>query len=215
MPTERDTPYIWATWIASLLAGDNHCEWAAWFRAHYQHHKRPSTFDEVKWRAGHAAMLRARVDSLKHEGYEVFVEGQNRFNLKGRAATVGGTADIVAVRQSDAWVIDCKSGKQKDAHYFQVLIYMLILPLIHPACRGRSLGGELQYPDYSVIIMPEKLTADLKAQVQRVIERIARAEPLPKVPTSHECSYCPVDIADCPERIEGPLPDDQPEHDLF
>lgn len=215
MPVQREAPYIWVTWIASLLAGDNHCEWAAWFRAHYRHEKRPSTFDEVKWRAGHAAMLHARVESLNREKYQVFVETQNKFNLRGRIATVGGTPDIVALRKNDAWVIDCKTGKPKDSHFFQVLIYMMVLPLTHPACGGRYLAGEIQYPDYSVLILPDKLTDTLKTQITTAIERIARSEAPMKVPSPWECSNCPVDTCDCPERINDAPADEQPEHDLF
>lgn len=215
MTIQRDSPYIWVTWLASLLSGDNHCEWAAWFRAHHHHDKRPSTFDEVKWRAAHNQMLRERVDALRQENYEVFIEAQNRFNLKGRVATVGGTPDIVAIRNDEAWVIDCKSGKQKDAHYFQVLIYMLVLPLIHRPCKGRCLGGEIQYPDYSVLIMPEQLTDVLKAQIQTMVERVAGKAPLMKVPSFWECQNCPVASADCPERLDEPTLADVPEHDLF
>src|SRR4051794_8974006 len=108
---QRETPYIWVTWLASLLSGDNHCEWAAWFRAHFYHSARPRSFDEVKWHVEHNDMLRTRMSSLKQEKYQVFIEAQNQFNLRGRFATLGGTPDIVAVRQDDAWVIDCKSGK--------------------------------------------------------------------------------------------------------
>lgn len=215
MLTQRDLPYIWVTWIASLLAGDNHCEWAAWFRAHFHHDKRPSTFDEVKWRAGHAQMLHDRVAALHQEGYEVFIEGQNRFNLYGRVATLGGTPDIVAVREADAWVIDCKTGQPKDSHWFQVLLYMLILPLTHPACRGRSLGGEIQYRDYSALIMPEQLTDTLKGQMTAMIEKVARKVPLIKVPSQWECQHCPVAPGDCPERINEPPAAEQVEHDLF
>jgi hypothetical protein len=215
MPRERDVPYIWVTWLASLLSGDNHCEWAAWFRAHFYHEKRPSTFDEVKWRAGHAAMLRSRVDSLRQEKYQVFIEAQNRFNLRGRVATVGGTPDVVAVGQDDAWVIDCKTGQQRDSHQFQVLIYMLMLPLTHAACRGRLLGGEIQYQDYSVLIMPDRLTDRLKGQIQAMIERVAGKEALIKVPSPSECIYCPVAKGDCPERIDGPPQEHSPEHNLF
>ena len=132
----RDAPYIWVTWLTSLLSGDNHCEWAAWFRANFNHEKRPSDFNEVKFRAEHTEMVHARVASLKRENYQVFVESQNRFNLRGRTATLGGTPDIVAVREDDARVIDCKTGRRKDSHYFQVLMYMMMLPLTHPACRG-------------------------------------------------------------------------------
>src|SRR5205823_6393587 len=103
-------------------------------------------------------MLHRRADDLRKQGYEVFIEAQNRFNLKGHVATVGGTPDIVAIRKQDLWVIDCKSGQQKDSHFYQVLIYMLMLPLTHPACRGRSIHGELQYKSYSTIIMPHELS---------------------------------------------------------
>ena len=51
--------------------------------------------------------------NLKAEGYAVFVEDQNKFTLKGRAATLGGVPDLVAVRGAEALVVDCKSGKQR------------------------------------------------------------------------------------------------------
>ena len=31
---------------------------------------------------------------------------------------------------------------------------MLMLPITHPACRGRSLAGEIQYLDYSALLTP-------------------------------------------------------------
>ncbi len=215
MPTARDVPYIWVTWTASLLSGDNHCEWAAWFRAHFKHEKRPSDFNEVKWRAQHVEMVRARVAALKQEKYQVFVERQNSFNLKGRAATLAGVADIVAVRGDEARVIDCKTGEQKDSHRFQLLTYMMVLPLTHSACRGRSLAGELQYRATSAHIMPDQLTDELKASIRTVIERVAGEEPLIKVPSSWECRLCVIGRKDCPERIDEPPPDEIPEHDLF
>ncbi len=215
MPTERPVPYIWATWIASLLSGDNHCEWAAWFRAHYQHQKRPSTFDEVKWRAAHAEMVRSRVHDLVKEKYDIYVEKQNKFSLLGRVATVAGTPDIIALREQDAWVIDCKTGQQKDSHFFQVLIYMAMLPVTHDACEGRKLGGEIQYKDFSVLIKPDELTEQRKAEIRRMIQRIAAKDAPRKVPSLYECRDCPVAPHYCPERIDGPPSDAAPEHDLF
>ena len=32
----RDSPYIWATWLTKLLAGENSCEWAACFRSQHE-----------------------------------------------------------------------------------------------------------------------------------------------------------------------------------
>ena len=37
MPQLRESgPYIWVSWIAKLLTGENSCEWAAWFKAQHE-----------------------------------------------------------------------------------------------------------------------------------------------------------------------------------
>ena len=36
MPQRREHPYIWATWLPRLLAGESNCEWVIWFTPHYQ-----------------------------------------------------------------------------------------------------------------------------------------------------------------------------------
>ena len=66
-------------------------------------------------------MVRARAAALKADGYTAFVEDQNKFTLKGRAATLGGMPDLVAVRGAGTLVVDCKSGKQRGSDSFQVL----------------------------------------------------------------------------------------------
>ena len=84
MASPRDEPYVWVTWITKLLAGENHCEWAAWFRAHHTYAKAPSDFDLAAWSAEHGAMVRERAAALRAEGLAVTVEGQNAFRLRGK-----------------------------------------------------------------------------------------------------------------------------------
>lgn len=36
MPQRRQHPCIWATWLPSLLTGENSYKWAVWFKAHRQ-----------------------------------------------------------------------------------------------------------------------------------------------------------------------------------
>jgi len=262
MAIPRSSPYIWVTWITGLLSGDRHCLWSAWYRAHFKEYERkPTGFDLAAWTATHAEMVRTRGQALREAGCEVFVEGQNKFALKGRAATLGGVPDLVAVcgpvagpgdpgrpavehtggegwpaavhtgggggpaatgraipgagppatshaipggepAGPDALVIDCKSGRQRNSDYFQVLTYMLVLPLTHPACRGRRIAGEIQYRDTSVRIEPEKLTDDLKRLIRTTIEQVAGAEEPPRVPSAGECRFCDLCIGDCPDRME-------------
>lgn len=36
MAMARNSPYVWVTWLTKILAGEQSCEWASWFKAHYQ-----------------------------------------------------------------------------------------------------------------------------------------------------------------------------------
>ena len=65
-------PYIWGTWAAKLLTGENPCEWAAWFKTHYESwswEKVPSGFDQAGWMIKHTALvnqLRAEWEDKGH-----------------------------------------------------------------------------------------------------------------------------------------------------
>src|SRR2546426_12613973 len=55
----REGPYIWVTWLSKLLAGEAHCEWALWFKAHHKYDKRlDESFDLASWAARHAELVR-------------------------------------------------------------------------------------------------------------------------------------------------------------
>lgn len=216
MTVPRDGSYIWVTWITGLMAADKHCEWSAWFRAHYSgYDKAPSDFDLAAWKAAHGEMVRARAGELRGQGFTVFVEDQNKFNLKGRAATLGGVADLVAVRDGEGLVVDCKSGQRRDSDAFQVLTYMLVLPLTHAACRGLDLAGEVQYRDGRLRIPAEKLDDEMKSLIRATIERVGGATPPSKVPSLSECRFCDLTVADCPERIDEAQRVEVVETDLF
>ncbi len=166
-------------------------------------------------RASSCASRRARAEALKAEGYAVFVEDQNKFTLKGRAATLGGVPDLVAVRGGEALVVDCKSGKQRGSDAFQVLTYMRVLPITHAACRGVPLAGEVQYRDASVRIEPGQLTDELKGLIRGTIERVGGATPAVKAPSLSECRFCEITAADCPERVDEEQSPAAADHDLF
>jgi len=216
MAIARDGAYIWVTWITGVLAGDFHCEWSAWFRAHFRDFdKRPTPFNLAAWKAQHGVMVRERAETLRGAGYQVYIEEQNKFSLKGRAATLGGTPDLVASRGDETLVIDCKTGRQRNSDYFQVLTYMLVLPFTHCACHGRSISGEVQYRTQSMPIESASLTDAMKEMIKTRIERVGGGEPLPKVPSFGDCRYCDIGKADCPERIDDEAQPAVRDHALF
>ena len=75
MPRSRDFPYILATWLSRLLAGESSCEWAAWFRSHYRDWaKPPSDFDQAGWMLEHTALVNKERESRERLRYEVVTE---------------------------------------------------------------------------------------------------------------------------------------------
>lgn len=219
MPTPRQSPYVWVTWITKLLAADARCQWAAWFRAHNQYEKIPSDFDLVRYSADHGAMVQECVRELEAEAYGVYVEEQNDFKLPNRTgATLAGKPDIVAIKNDGTVkVIDCKTGKPRNADQIQVMVYMLVLPHTHLACHGKALEGELRYKSGQVVAIPSsKVDESMRALFRDLMAKVTGDAPLPKVPSSGECRFCDIPKAECPERVESAAaPQVARDHDLF
>lgn len=211
--TARAVPFIWPTWITGLLSGDDQCQWSAWFKAHFKHEAvERDDASLTQWKADHAAMVDALARELVADGWTVYLEAQNKFFIHGRVATLAGAPDIVALRGNTARVIDCKSGQRRDKDFWQVCIYLMVLPKTkHPAA-AVPLVGELQYRDQVVFIQPEQVDTDrIVAQIQRTggQERPARTASV------RECQFCNIGPNDCPERMTAALHEQEVACDLF
>jgi hypothetical protein len=118
-------------------------------------------------------------------------------------ALLSGKPDIVATRGADALVVDCKSGARKDKDFWQVAIYLVILPLVRPEIfAGRRVVGELQYRDQRLTIQPEEMTPDVRTRISHQLLETGGIEPPIRVPSERECAFCDVGPADCPDRVE-------------
>ena len=143
----REHPYIWATWLPRLLTGENSCEWAAWFKVHHQDWTRtPSEFNQTEWMLNHTALLNKRKANWKHGGFDVNIEGQNSFELRGRSTTLAGKPDLVARKADGAVIIDAKTGQESPSHVVQVMIYLYAIPRALEQYRNIKLrwAGHLQ-----------------------------------------------------------------------
>src|SRR5262245_47555931 len=191
MTTTRETPYVWTTWITKLLAQENHCEWASWFRAHYLGYEKVAS-DFQQWRAEHNQMVVELAAALRADGYTVYVEDENAFKLRGKTGTtLAGKADLVAVRNGHVVVIDCKTGEQKDSDQQQVLIYMWGLPLYFPRYKGLAMSGRVQYRDGKVVDLgPDKLDTQFKTKLRHIMERVTGSAVPERTPGVQECRFC-------------------------
>jgi len=203
MAEPRANPYVWATWLSKQLAGEEACRWKLWFRANHTYERIPSGFDVARWTADHTQLLHDRALDLRAQGYTVYLEGQNEFRLRGaNGATLAGKADIVAVKGDSAFVVDCKTGKERNSDKLQVLLYMLALPHGPAHCRGRRLGGEVQYREAVVPIAAAKVDDGFRLMVKEAMDIAAAAQAPARTPSASECRFCDVTGADCPERVD-------------
>ena len=158
VPAPRSSPYIWVTWLSKLLSGEASCEWAPWFKAHYErgsYSQMPSTFDQAGWHVNHTRLVNRVLDRFGGEGRSVSVEAQNQFTLVGRVATVGGRPDIIAVSGDSVTVCDAKTGQPRISDQVQVMAYMYAVPLAFPEYKGMPIAGLVIYEDHEVAIPPE------------------------------------------------------------
>ncbi len=203
---QREHPYIWATWLPRLLTGENSCEWAIWFKAHYQDWpKVPSAFDQAQWLLDHTALLNEQKAHWETSGYDVFVERQNSFQLRGQSATLAGKPDLLVVNGDHARIIDLKSGREQPWHTVQIKIYQWALHKALPQYRLARLAGEVVYPTHTVRVPRGALPAQFTRNVGSLISRLAADQPPDRIPSGQECLFCDITAADCPERVDHDL----------
>ena len=206
MPTERDKPYIWVTWLTRLLVGENSCEWAAWFRAHNfssSYEKEPDSFGLTAWRIEHTAFLNQKRDELEAEGRKVFVEDQNSFSLHGNTATLGGKPDLIVVSGVQGLILDVKTGKPNPSHRIQLMVYMYAIPLALGQHQGIRFNGKVVYTDSNENVdIPHTAVDDIFIKnLADLIRKVSSEAPARRAPSSQECGFCNITSADCPEKV--------------
>ena len=150
----------------------------------------------------HTALLNEQKALWEANGYEVRVERQNSFQLRGRTATLAGQPDIIVNRGSDALIIDVKSGGEQPSHTVQVMTYQWALPKALTRYSYAKLAGEVVYPDRVARVPRGALPGQFIDNLGSTIRRIAAATPPKRVPSPQECRFCDISAADCPERMD-------------
>src|SRR5689334_9237785 len=120
MTQPRPSPLIHVSWLKKLLVGDNSCEWATWFRAHYVGYKK-APFNLATWKVEHTALVNQKRAELEEAGNFVRIEAQNKFRLLGHVAELIGQPDLITASKNSATIIDAKTGHPCDADIAQVM----------------------------------------------------------------------------------------------
>lgn len=199
----RDRKFVWPSWITKLLSGESRCWYSAWVKAHYKYEKVPDDPDRAaffaEYNVKHDRITEMRAAELRADGWLVKVEDEGSFRVKGELGDLSGKPDIVAMKGDVALVIEAKSGKRRRSDHFQVLLYMLFLPMAW--LRGfTDVRGEVAYADGSVDVRP--ITVEEKAQITTALRLVMGTTAPEATPSKMDCLYC--DIARCSYRYKAP-----------
>lgn len=197
----RGRAYVWPSWITKLLAGENKCWYAAWYKAHFKYLKKADDADRAdffaEYTATHDRMTERRAAAMREDGWTVKVEKEGEFRIRGDAGDLSGKPDIVAMKRDVAIVIDAKSGKPRQSDHWQVLLYMLFLPM--DWMKGfQVVRGEVEYRDGAVDVRP--ITQEERAKIKDALRLVTGKEAPPARPSRNECKFC--DVARCQFREE-------------
>ena len=196
-------PYIYATWLTKVIAGDEQCTYQPWFKAHFRYEKKADpSFDFAAWTIDHKALVERHAAGLRADGWTVTIEDANAFKLFGKTALLSGKPDIIAERNGEVRVCDAKTGAPRHSDFVQVLIYML--SLLRTRGDIKTLSGAVVYQDRVVPVTREELTPAMEEKIFAAVRAAAAAEPPEASPSARGCSFC--DIADCRFRVDEEIP---------
>ncbi len=205
-------PYIYATWAAKLLAGDNSCEWAYQFQARHDKQSYRQAVNSGNWALysmRHTSLLRRVRNSWQEDGFESTQEDQNWFAVPPRKwggdATLGGKPDLIVSDEDTNIIIDAKAGNPSNSHVMQVMFYMYAVPLGLPQYRNVRFEGRVAYEDHEIRI--EEVSDEFVFELKELARRLASDTPAVRVPSVRECEWCKITLDDCSVRIEDePVP---------
>ena len=131
----------------------------------------------------HTAALNEQRDLWLDRGYDVYVENQNGFGLRGEIVTFAGKPDLIAVRGDHALIIEARTGREQPWQRLQILTYLYALPRTMDQYKGVLLGAEIIYQERTVKVPPGSVHMGFVSDRGALIRRVAADEPPRRVTT--------------------------------
>ena len=82
------------------------------------------------------------------------------------------------------------------------MIYMYALPRTLPQYGDAPLAGEVAYPTHTVEVPTVGRDGKFARNLASLIRRLASDTPPKRIPSAHECRFCDISNAECPERVD-------------
>ena len=166
------------------LTGENSCKWAGWFEAHHQSWaKPPSDFDSTSWMLDHTSLVDNEREALERIGYNVYIESQNLFRLRGQTASIVGKPDLIGEKYHEILISDAKTGSPSPSHQAQVRIYQYAVPRTFQQLQGKDTRGQVRYPDSYAGSPASAVNPEFVGNMGALIRRLAADESARRAPT--------------------------------
>ena len=165
----------------------------------FPYNRKPSDFNQADWLARHTTLLNEHRDRWIQSGYDVRVESQNAFQLRGHSAILAGKPDLLVLNKNCILITDSKTGQEQPWHKFQVMTYMYALPMALPEYRDFKFAGESVYNDRTERVPQGGIDQGFVRNLGSLIRRIAAPEPPVRLPSAQECRFCDITAVDCPD----------------
>ena len=202
MPTTHPLPHVRAEWLPELLTGENHCEWAIWFRIRHEDPAAPPSSSDEDADPEHTDLLDQQKAEWADRGYTVSAD--SAFNLRGRNAVLTGTPELMVSRGDHVLIIGVPTGPPRRSHGTLVRLYMYGLRRAQGPYHGMVLPGELVYQDRIDRVPQGGVHQGLVRDLGALITRLVSDEPAARVPSAQECVSCDIAVEHCPVRIASP-----------
>jgi len=197
MAESRDSPYIWVTWLATIMSGSITCHWQSWFKSQNQlTEKQSDDFDLAGWTIDHTKMLTELNKKLTEENYNPIIEQGIKYEIPDSNAVIAGKPDCVIEKKNEVIIYDCKTGKEKISNQVQVMIYMYLLQ--KNKTYKKQIRGIIKYKDKEIEI--PNLPENFEENFNYFIDILSSSKPPTKNP-GDDCKFCKITKNDCPERI--------------
>ena len=152
----------------------------------------------------HTSLVNNEREALERIGYNVYIESQNLFRLKGQTATIVGKPDLIGEKYHEILISDAKTGKPEPfppgAGAHLPVRCSQDLPAV--TGQGHPRPGQVRYPDSYAGSPASAVNPEFVGNMGALIRRLAADESARRALSPQEYRFCDISKEDCPARID-------------
>ncbi|MFQ5974805.1 MAG: Dna2/Cas4 domain-containing protein [Candidatus Hydrothermarchaeales archaeon] len=173
--------------ISKLIVGEENCLYKIWYGMRHKEEVEEVSKELVKWKINHTNMLTNLSQSL--DGGVIRKEDWIKLDVLG--GILIGKMDLLHIKDNEITVYDCKSGKPKEFHQLQIMIYLYMMDELD-LYSDQELKGVLYYGRDEISYSLKDIPNDLPQLIERYANILLSEEP-PRPIGGSSCKWCKIE----------------------